>query len=383
MKKLSIFSLLLIACISFSQAQDVSTGLLAHYKFAGNATDASGNGHNGSVISNVTSTTDRFNNTGGAYNFNNGYINLGSNINLSSTTNTFSFWLKSNLLNNGFVLENYNWLVDKGIAFVFDNDGKIRVSGRNGNNTYYSAISGETNLFNNSWHHVVGVISGNTWYLYINGELASSNTYTYTTSNYNTNVNFIVGNYFHNNVNQNRYYRGVLDDLRIYNRALNPTEVAMLYNMESDGIGGDKLPEEEPGEWLATGNAIYYNAGNVGINTDNPTEKLHVNGNILASEVKISVDADNVPDYVFKEGYELPTLQFLKAYLEKYSHLPEVPSAKEMETDGMKVGEMNLLLLKKIEELSLYIIKQNKQLEALEVSNSKQMQLIDELKARE
>ncbi len=43
-------------------------------------------------------------------------------------------------------------------------------------------------------------------------------------------------------------------------------------------------------------------------------------------------------------------------------HLPEVPSAKEFERDGMAIGEMNKLLLKKIEELTLHVIEQNKQL---------------------
>ncbi len=67
------------------------------------------------------------------------------------------------------------------------------------------------------------------------------------------------------------------------------------------------------------------------------------------------------PDYIFAHDYKLPTLEQLRSYIEQNHHLPEVPSAKEMEADGLKVGEMNLLLLKKIEELTLYVIELKKE----------------------
>jgi hypothetical protein len=58
------------------------------------------------------------------------------------------------------------------------------------------------------------------------------------------------------------------------------------------------------------------------------------------------------------------SLEETKAYIDANKHLPEVPSAKEMEKNGVQLGEMNMLLLKKVEELTLHLIEQNKKLQA-------------------
>ena len=99
--------------------------------------------------------------------------------------------------------------------------------------------------------------------------------------------------------------------------------------------------------------------GNVGIGVTNPTERLTINGKIKANEIR--VDGTNAPDYVFDEDYKVATLAELERYIKANKHLPEIPSAKEFERDGIAVGEMNKLLLKKIEELTLHLIEQNKQ----------------------
>jgi uncharacterized protein YaiE (UPF0345 family) len=103
--------------------------------------------------------------------------------------------------------------------------------------------------------------------------------------------------------------------------------------------------------------------GNFGIGTTTPQEKLTVNGKIRANEIK--VDGAGTPDYVFEEGYKVATLKALESYIKANKHLPELPSAREMERDGMAVGEMNKLLLKKIEELTLHLIEKDKQYDEL------------------
>ena len=104
--------------------------------------------------------------------------------------------------------------------------------------------------------------------------------------------------------------------------------------------------------------------GNVGIGTTNPNQKLTVNGTIYGKEVKVDLSVPG-PDYVFANNYQLQPLSELKTYIDQNKHLPEVPSAAAMEANGINLGEMNMLLLRKIEELTLYIIDQRKELDEL------------------
>ncbi|MDR1112299.1 MAG: hypothetical protein LBL18_00835, partial [Bacteroidales bacterium] len=87
-------------------------------------------------------------------------------------------------------------------------------------------------------------------------------------------------------------------------------------------------------------------------------------GIVKAREVLVTLS--NWPDYVFAPDYELPSLSETESYIRDNGHLPEMPSAAEVEADGVKVGEMNALLLKKVEELTLYVIELQKQINELE-----------------
>ena len=104
--------------------------------------------------------------------------------------------------------------------------------------------------------------------------------------------------------------------------------------------------------------------GNVGIGTTNPDAKLAVNGTVHSKEVK--VDLIGWPDYVFEKDYNLPTLQQVEQHIKEKGHLQNIPSAMEVEKEGIKLGEMNAKLLQKIEELTLYMIEQNKKTEQLQ-----------------
>ncbi len=100
--------------------------------------------------------------------------------------------------------------------------------------------------------------------------------------------------------------------------------------------------------------------GYLGIGTTAPDSKLTVKGNIHAEEVKVDLSVPG-PDYVFKEDYDLKPLEEVQNYIKENGHLPNIPSAQEMEANGIQLGEMDMKLLEKIEELTLYIIKLEKE----------------------
>ena len=109
------------------------------------------------------------------------------------------------------------------------------------------------------------------------------------------------------------------------------------------------------------------NGGKVGIGVINPNEKLEVNGTIRSK--KVLVEASPWPDYVFESDYDLMSLKEVEGFIMSNKHLPDVPSAKVVEQDGLDLGSMDATLLKKVEELTLYLIEVNKKVEKLQEEN--------------
>jgi hypothetical protein len=141
--------------------------------------------------------------------------------------------------------------------------------------------------------------------------------------------------------------------------------------------------------------------GSVGVGTKNPTTKLDVKGTfkatdaditntlttnaltaneakvtglLCAKEVRVQLTGNPCwPDYVFGKNYNLMPLQELEQFVNENLHLPEIPTATNVEENGIELGEMNAKLLKKVEELTLYLFQQEKKM--LELQKQ-----IDELK---
>ncbi|MEJ0101406.1 MAG: hypothetical protein WDO19_02115 [Bacteroidota bacterium] len=118
--------------------------------------------------------------------------------------------------------------------------------------------------------------------------------------------------------------------------------------------------------------------GNIGIGTSSITDayKLSVSGDIRAHKVKVYQDAWS--DYVFDNDYNLRSIQDVEKFINKNKHLPDVPSAKEVEQNGLDLGGNQAVLLRKIEELTLYAIDQNKQIESQDKQIKSQNQQIVE-----
>ncbi len=89
-------------------------------------------------------------------------------------------------------------------------------------------------------------------------------------------------------------------------------------------------------------------------------------GNGLVEAKRIKVFVNHWCDDVFEKGYALRPLDEVNAYIEANGHLPEVPSTAEVAQGGVDVGDMEALLLKKVEELTLYAIAQQQRCDLLE-----------------
>ncbi|WP_426475644.1 hypothetical protein [Chryseobacterium balustinum] len=138
-----------------------------------------------------------------------------------------------------------------------------------------------------------------------------------------------------------------------------------------------------------TSNFSSIDNGNVGIGISKPQYKLDVKGKssfsdnmkidakLEAKEIKVTLTP--TADFVFAEDYDLPKLEDVEKHIKEKKHLPEIASAKQMEKEGVNVGEFQIKLLQKIEELTLYTIEQNKELkkQANEIEKLK-----NELKAK-
>ncbi|MBC9795840.1 hypothetical protein [Sinomicrobium weinanense] len=139
--------------------------------------------------------------------------------------------------------------------------------------------------------------------------------------------------------------------------------------------------------WQSGSSKLYYEKGNVGIGTANPDTKLAVNGTVHSKEVK--VDLDGWSDFVFEQGYDLPTLEEVEQHIKEKGHLKNIPSAGEVKENGILLGDMDARLLRKIEELTLYVLELKKEnqlqytrIDRLAEENRKQQAEIDQLKKK-
>jgi hypothetical protein len=120
---------------------------------------------------------------------------------------------------------------------------------------------------------------------------------------------------------------------------------------------------------------LYQNDNKIGIGTDAPDHLLTVKGTIHSREVLVDLDGALAPDYVFEKyftnyseinpDYNMLSLSEIETYIKEHHHLPGIPSANKIKSEGLLLKQMNLLLLEKIEELTLFTIEQQKELDLL------------------
>lgn len=112
---------------------------------------------------------------------------------------------------------------------------------------------------------------------------------------------------------------------------------------------------------------VIKNDGKIGIGTSNPGSfHLAVEGKIGAREIEVTLQTP-WPDFVFSKDYKLKSLPEIEEFIKNEGHLPDVPSAKEIENNNINLGEMDAILLQKIEELTLHLIIMEKNNEELKL----------------
>lgn len=116
---------------------------------------------------------------------------------------------------------------------------------------------------------------------------------------------------------------------------------------------------------LHTNGPSFFTGGNVGIGTKSPQYELDVYGTIRAREILVDLNGIGA-DFVFDVNYLLPSLQEVESFIHENRHLPNIPSAQQMNANGVNVNDLQIQLLQKIEELTLYVIEQDKKIHELQ-----------------
>ncbi len=371
MKKTLYFFLATFLFCGTLQAQPNFVG---HWPLDGNLLDVSGSGNNGTLNGPQTLVDDRDGNSQSAYSFNgsSNYIHVGDALDNTFTGSgvkfTLSVWIKqsANMANHMIIAKygstNCGESNRQFILRILNGQVQFRWYIGLGTNNW-RALTASTTLSIGNWQHVAITYDGSISTsdgkdrvkIYIDGN--NDNT-TLTTAGSLGNMSnggaYLTFGHATGSTGSScfpNYYNGAIDDIGIYDGVLSATEIVEIF-------GGAIV------DWKIKDGNLFFNSGKVGIGTSIPDEKLTVNGKVHAVEFT-TTPAIPVPDYVFENDYKLLSLKEIESYIKANKHLPEIPSAKEIEANGLELGLMNLLLLKKVEELTLYAIKQDKEIEAL------------------
>ncbi len=208
---------------------DVNRGLVAKYTFDGNANDASGNSLNGTVLG-ATLTSDRHGNPNKAYSFDgvDDRIEVANSSLFENQEVSVSAWFKAQDSTGAIItMSSFSPIRNNCGYYVGVLEGNLRGSNHKGSNQWVQTITDDEIVSLDEWHHVVYTFNGNNLKLYLNDSLVSSSLISHTI-NYSQHNPLQIGAYART-FGGGTMFKGDLDDIRIYNRALNSSEVHELF----------------------------------------------------------------------------------------------------------------------------------------------------------
>jgi RHS repeat-associated protein len=235
MKRIFLTWMAMFAAIAAVEAQQINLneGLVAYYPFNGNANDESGNGNHGTIIGDLNLTSGRTNDINGAYEFsgtNSNYIYVSDNASLNMDVFTISAWVNIPIPQN-----EGGYIVNKGRDIT---NGSYRLNTHGiGAQTLYDGVNDATFLDmipSNQWVLLTGTVNGDIAKSYINGQLIDTKTLSNSFTCNSSGEPLTIGAHYYSGVPSYWIYplKGKIDEVRIYNRALNDSEIQSLYDGE-------------------------------------------------------------------------------------------------------------------------------------------------------
>ncbi len=215
---------------------NLDSGLVGYFKMDGNASDSSTQ-----LIHGVsTSVTDiqgihPLNQTGYSFNGTSSKIHAGTSNRGVLDTITVSAWVKTTNISSvsQTIASKYDWTLDKGY-FIRIKNGYPAIHGRNTSGSYITTINSTAFVSDGNWHHVMGVVAGNTWEIWVDGVLVDTEIAIASNpridNNYPTHLGVLYDGSF------SFYFDGEIDEVRIYDRELLSIEIAYIANQKNNDL---------------------------------------------------------------------------------------------------------------------------------------------------
>ena len=318
------FIVLTLSFVIFSAFSQIPKyGLVAWYKFNGNAADSSGYGNHGTV-SNATLTTDRFGNTNSAYNFNgtSSYILAPASASLQPK-NSISIGVWINAESNG---NQWTPILSKRnnyTSYPYDSYSFSRHP-TNNSGRWNIGLNGPTNIVGvyatqapnlNNWQFLLATYDGQIVKLYVDGIFAASSAFS------DSLIYSNLGLYIGNNSLGGQFFKGKIDDITIHNRALNDNEIANLYSpIKNNTISGSQVLCAGTTSVVLSGSiptggmdSLYYSYSWIQSNTSDTSGFFTANGNSFVQNYPL-VNINNTTWFrrIVQAGNSLDTSNAIK-----------------------------------------------------------------------